>query len=545
MSESSAASLDLCRTSSTPQGGRLETVQCCFQGTDFTVSVSTVRTDVLQITVEQLTDSSQWQGAFSARHIEEIASKTGSFKTYALFVKMLLTSLKRQSGTVVTDLLTYRDLHQLQQGAGPPPPPEPAGISQPDPSANKRYLILTYVSEFDRVHYPLPLHYVASPDPEYLKGIIARLRSEAKRGSLGPESSEGKARGAIRAIADARQLRDENSHLQQQLTAQGDLEAQLAAAHHRLEESERSLATVTAERQEATTKLASMRAELEAERVSAHRTAESQRVELEAAQMQVLDLSRQLHLHASLDRQMDARSAMIPPLPTASTSRSGRGPHLRRSGSHNVESAWGRRHTPSRDEGDRSYSRARSAPPTPPGRFDPTAFVEALQRKRRDSSPRYWGRSSAAGSASPARSASLHSGEGTPRGRTQRRPSLDRLTSPTASSRARTRTPSPPARATFSQSPRTPSLNSNLFSSPPHPSRSSRHSSPAASRGMSHALRNVQHTLAQYIAHGRGSPHAKLQVVKEEHSMDGRGTFRSEPDALVKASGKFLNGTGV
>lgn len=60
----------------------------------------------------------------------------------------------------------------------------------------------------------------------------------------GPESSEGKARGAIRAIADARQLRDENSHLQQQLTAQGDLEAQLAAAQHRLEECERSLATV-------------------------------------------------------------------------------------------------------------------------------------------------------------------------------------------------------------------------------------------------------------------------------------------------------------
>ena len=60
----------------------------------------------------------------------------------------------------------------------------------------------------------------------------------------GPESSEGKARGAIRAIADARQLRDENSHLQQQLTAQGDLEGQLEAAHHRLEECERSFATV-------------------------------------------------------------------------------------------------------------------------------------------------------------------------------------------------------------------------------------------------------------------------------------------------------------
>ena len=116
--------------------------------------------------------------------IEEIASKTGSFKTYALFVKMLLTSLKRQSGTVVSDLLTYRDLHQLQQGTDGQSAPVPASASQPDPSGNKRYLILTYVSEFDRVHYPLPLHYVAAPDPDYLKSIIARLRSEAKRHTL-------------------------------------------------------------------------------------------------------------------------------------------------------------------------------------------------------------------------------------------------------------------------------------------------------------------------------------------------------------------------
>ena len=64
---------------------------------------------------------------------------------------------------------------------------------------------------------------------------------------------------------------------------------------------------VTAECQAAATKLAGMRAELEAERVSAHQAAESHRAELEAVQMQVLDLSRQLHLHASLEGQRTAR----------------------------------------------------------------------------------------------------------------------------------------------------------------------------------------------------------------------------------------------
>ena len=37
------------------------------------------------------------------------------------------------------------------------------------PPNNKRYLILTYAAEFDRVHYPLPLIFEDTPDPETLK----------------------------------------------------------------------------------------------------------------------------------------------------------------------------------------------------------------------------------------------------------------------------------------------------------------------------------------------------------------------------------------
>ncbi|GMF35220.1 unnamed protein product [Phytophthora lilii] len=42
----------------------------------------------------------------------------------------------------------------------------------------KRFLILTYAVEFDRVHYPLPLTQELSPSPEVLQRTIRRLRQE-------------------------------------------------------------------------------------------------------------------------------------------------------------------------------------------------------------------------------------------------------------------------------------------------------------------------------------------------------------------------------
>ena len=58
------------------------------------------------------------------------------------------------------------------------------------------------------------------------------------------EPGDGKARGAIRAIADARQLRDENSALQQRLQEHPGLKAELASARDQLQEQEEQLHTV-------------------------------------------------------------------------------------------------------------------------------------------------------------------------------------------------------------------------------------------------------------------------------------------------------------
>ena len=45
---------------------------------------------------------------------------------------------------------------------------------------NKRYLILTYNVEFDRITYPLHLNYQGVPDPIELLKTIRKLRSQVK-----------------------------------------------------------------------------------------------------------------------------------------------------------------------------------------------------------------------------------------------------------------------------------------------------------------------------------------------------------------------------
>lgn len=73
--------------------------------------------------------------------------KTGNFKKFSLFIKMLSTALNKQSDTVFIDLLTYADLEALKQR-------KLQGNTQLNATTNnnnnKRYLILTYVAEFDK-----------------------------------------------------------------------------------------------------------------------------------------------------------------------------------------------------------------------------------------------------------------------------------------------------------------------------------------------------------------------------------------------------------
>lgn len=153
-----------------------------FRGIEYVVSLMVDNNkEIFILEVEDRLTSDQWRGEFDARYVEDLTHKTGNFKQFSVFVNMLESALSKNSNSVSVDLLTYGDLESLrtQQHL------RPGYGTQHIPGAKtrsqlhcKRYLIMTYTVEFDRIHYPLPLPYVGKPDPVQLQETIRKLRQE-------------------------------------------------------------------------------------------------------------------------------------------------------------------------------------------------------------------------------------------------------------------------------------------------------------------------------------------------------------------------------
>lgn len=79
-----------------------------------TVAESAQPEPTLAVDLEQLDTGAAWHGEFSASYVENITSKTGSFKRFPVLVKMLMGALRQQTETVFLDLLTYADLVRRQ-----------------------------------------------------------------------------------------------------------------------------------------------------------------------------------------------------------------------------------------------------------------------------------------------------------------------------------------------------------------------------------------------------------------------------------------------
>ncbi|KAJ7422692.1 hypothetical protein WISP_36842 [Willisornis vidua] len=105
--------------------------------------------------------------------IEDLTRKTGNFKQFGIFCSMLESALMQSSESVSLELLTYADLETLRSwkvGAVTRPPHSTSSLL-----SSKRYLILIYSVEFDRIHYPLPLPYAGRVD---LATLVRALREE-------------------------------------------------------------------------------------------------------------------------------------------------------------------------------------------------------------------------------------------------------------------------------------------------------------------------------------------------------------------------------
>ncbi|NXM52680.1 CCD61 protein, partial [Illadopsis cleaveri] len=146
--------------------------ECAFRPGAHTVRVTLTRT-TLRVEVEAHGTADLWRGEFDATFIEDLTRKTGNFKQFGIFCSMLESALTQRSNSVSLELLTYTDLetlHSRKVGAVTRPPP-----STSSPLNTKRYLILVYSVEFDRIHYPLPLPYAGRPD---LVALVRELQEQ-------------------------------------------------------------------------------------------------------------------------------------------------------------------------------------------------------------------------------------------------------------------------------------------------------------------------------------------------------------------------------
>ncbi|XP_031428237.1 centrosomal protein CCDC61 isoform X2 [Clupea harengus] len=181
-----------------------------FRGVEFSIKTE-LEEGLLTVEISDVMTADQWRGEFDPAYIEDLTRKTGNFKQFPIFCSMLESAVCKRSESVTLDLLTYADLELLRnRKAGVVG--RPRGQQQSPALSAKRYLILIYTVEFDRIHYPLPLPYMGKPDPAALQKEIRALRAELnalpRKGDARPSDYETR-----RLRAELALVRDEKDAL--------------------------------------------------------------------------------------------------------------------------------------------------------------------------------------------------------------------------------------------------------------------------------------------------------------------------------------------
>lgn len=211
-----------------------------------------------------------WSNAFDSNYIGEITSKAGSRRDLATFACMLQTALEGQTRTVSLDLLTTADLQRLQTGRA----------QQAPALASRVFLILSFCTEFDRCHFPLPLdtQRPQSPVHAFRVGVAAILRDVDKRAGLAERASMDVSAQLARtreALAEAR----EEAQRAQGLAADAERRA------HEAEESNAKLQTA----------LRRVLARVESERAErAHRELVNERIQQRATEAAIQRAAEEL-----------------------------------------------------------------------------------------------------------------------------------------------------------------------------------------------------------------------------------------------------------
>ncbi|XP_069602916.1 centrosomal protein CCDC61 isoform X1 [Ranitomeya imitator] len=361
----------------------LAEARCVFRGIEHVLRVRNAG-ERLEVEVEDALTTDQWRGEFDAEFIEDLTHKTGNFKQYSIFCNMLHSALTQSSESVTLDLLTYADLellrHRKAGGAQrSAPPARSASLT------SKRYLILIYSVEFDRIHYPLPLPYIGKPDPVHLRQVIRGLKDELAALKLAPgeESRETEIRRLREELQRVTQEKQE-AELSLQRVQDMEIPNGKEASHVRI--LKRAVQTLESELQKERSR---------SQRLASKRKEECRQLTEQLEELRAMERTLRLKVKSlSTELAMYKRGRVTPtaPSPQSRSSSAGRGP-VHRSSSRG-ESATRRDRSTSRDrsgfvsrEG-RSLTRQPRQSPSPvairPPRFDPTAYVRDKARKQKE-----------------------------------------------------------------------------------------------------------------------------------------------------------------
>ncbi|XP_067412922.1 centrosomal protein CCDC61 isoform X3 [Emydura macquarii macquarii] len=348
-----------------------------FRGTEHVVRM-TVNENVLEVEVEDRLTTDQWRGEFDATFIEDLTHKTGNFKQFGIFCSMLESALSQSSESVTLDLLTYTDLEALRSrkiGVGPRHAPS---ASKSSLLSSKRYLILIYSVEFDRLGRVLE-------EKQEMESALLGLQEEVK---LCSKSSAGKEVKILKKIVQSLEeelLKERTKHQR--------------AASKRLQENRQladELAEVKASERSLRVRVKNLTNELALYKKG--------RLTPTGPSPQNRSASSRNFSHVAPGRSSTVAAAREERRSTSEE----------RSNSRERGGAWpvNRPRSTSR-EGQTRLSRQSPSPTgTRPPRFDPTAFVKAKERKQKeaelknqrrirrgagDAPPGSWGRSHSRG----------------------------------------------------------------------------------------------------------------------------------------------------
>lgn len=155
----------------------------CIHDTNYRLRVSST-VNCLELHLIDEDTQHNWKNKFSAQYIEDITKKLENHKKFSIFVKMLLSGIEGDSKSVMVDILSEKEISLLKtkrkQNTSTSVLESSVRSEDTKKKVNpgKRYVIVTYIVEFDKVHYPLPLFFEEKQDVDFLIKTITDLKSE-------------------------------------------------------------------------------------------------------------------------------------------------------------------------------------------------------------------------------------------------------------------------------------------------------------------------------------------------------------------------------